>query len=124
LVHFITGKAKSGKTTFAYKLAFQLTKEGYVPFIFDGDEVREHLPTGFSDKDRQDHIMRIAAFAAIAEKQGFVPIIALVSPKRCWRIQARKIFKESILYYMPGGELWSGSSYEEPNLYEFSLNAI
>ena len=83
--------------------------------MLDGDEVRIHFPTGYEDKDREENIMRIAKIAAIAESQGFVVIVALVSPKKIWRMQGRKLLKESMLIYMPGGTLWEGTEYEEPD---------
>lgn len=115
MVYFITGRAHSGKTTTAYELVSQFSKESKPCLVLDGDEVRQLIPTGFSDKEREEHIMRIAAFAAIAEKQGIIPIIALVSPKKEWRQKARKLFKNSSLIYKPGGNLWAGTEYEEPD---------
>ena len=59
--------------------------------------------------------MRIACFSALLEAQGYTVIIALVSPKKAWRQEARAIFKESKLIYVPGGTLWKGTTYEEPD---------
>lgn len=115
MIYWITGKKGSRKTTTAYKLAWELTKKEKTALVLDGDEVRQLIPTGFSDKEREEHIMRIAAFAAIAEKQGIIPIIALVSPKKKWRQKARKLFRRSKLIYKPGGSLWAGTEYEEPD---------
>ena len=55
LVYWITGRKHSGKTTLAYKIAKQV--DG---IVVDGDHVREYFPTGFSDEERYDNIMRIA----------------------------------------------------------------
>jgi len=121
VVYWITGKKGSRKTTTAYKLASHLRKEDKTALVLDGDEVRQLIPTGFMDEEREEHIMRIAAFAAIAEKQGIAPIIALISPKKEWRQKARKLFKRSIVIYKQGGSLWAGTEYEIPDKEE--LNA-
>jgi adenylylsulfate kinase-like enzyme len=63
--------------------------------------------------------MRVAKIASIAESQGITVIIALVSPKAKWRIEARKLLKESKLIYLSGGTLWAGTEYEEPMEEEF-----
>ena len=121
MVYFITGRAHSGKTTTAFQLAWHLSKKGKTVLMLDGDQVRNLIPTGFSNLDRYNHIMRIAAFAAIAEAQGITPIIALMAPKKAWRQQARELFKKSKLIYRPGGTLWENTVYEEPDKEE--LNA-
>ena len=116
MIYWITGRKNSGKTTKAYQLALELiTKKGDSIFILDGDQVREKMPTGFSDQERHDHIMRIAGFASLAEEQGHTVIIALISPKKEWRQKAREMFRESRLIYVEGGELWEGTEYEEPD---------
>ena len=110
MVIWITGKASSGKTPIAKKLCQVIP--GAV--LIDGDVMREHFPADFDDDGRKQNIMRIAHFAAILEGQGFTPVVACVSPKREWRDEARKLFKDSILIYLTGGKLWKGSTYEIP----------
>jgi len=115
MVYWITGKKNAGKTPTAYKLATELLQGGERVIIFDGDNVRNYFETGFSDEDRYNHIMRIARFSALLEDQGFTIIIALVSPKKAWRQEARSLFKKSKLIYVDGGYLWPGTSYEIPD---------
>jgi adenylylsulfate kinase len=115
MVYWITGRSSSGKTVYSYRLKEQLENNGTCVLLLDGDEVRRYFSNEFSDEDREKHIMRIAKFATIAEGQGFVVIIALMSPKKEWRMKARKLFKKSMLIYMPGGHLWEGTEYEEPD---------
>jgi len=115
MVYWITGKAGAGKTVKAYLLKREFEGLGKKVFILDGDEVREKIKAGFTDEERYNHIMRIASFASLAEDQGFVVIISLISPRRDWRKEARKMFKESKLIYVQGGTLWEGTSYEEPD---------
>ena len=99
MIYWITGRSNSGKTALANKIAEDLKYlgGGTHTLILDGDEVRKSFPTGFSDEERYNHILRIAKFASIAEKQGITVIIALISPKSKWRIEARKLFLRSKL---------------------------
>lgn len=115
MVYWITGKASAGKTVYANRLRRQLEKYGEPVLVLDGDNVRQYFPTGYDDKEREEHIMRIAKIAAIAESQGIVVIVALICPKKEWRMKARKLLNESLLIYLPGGILWEGTEYEEPD---------
>ena len=110
MVIFITGKSGAGKTTLAYQLALENNA-----IVLDGDEFRQIFPIGFSDSDREIHIMRMARVAGLIEKQGLDVIIAAIIPKRIWRDQARTFCKDSKLIYLTGGTLWDGTEYEEPN---------
>lgn len=109
VVYWITGRTNSGKTTLAYRLAKQTNG-----IVIDGDEVRKLFPTGYSDSERYDHIMRMANIAKIFESQGRIVIIACISPKRKWRKEAQALFKQCVEICMPFGELWEGTEYEEP----------
>lgn len=116
MIYWITGKSSSGKTVYAKRLRNQLESLGAKVLVLDGDEVRNQFGNQeYSDESRENHIMGIANFAAVAEKQGFVVIIALISPKKEWRMRARKLFDKSMLIYLPGGNLWAGTEYEEPD---------
>ncbi|MHA1815982.1 MAG: adenylyl-sulfate kinase [Candidatus Heimdallarchaeaceae archaeon] len=116
MVYWITGRSSSGKTVYAKRLKREFESLGSQVLCLDGDEVRD-LTTDddYTDEARERHIMTIAKFAAIAERQGFIVIIALISPKKEWRMKARKIFNKSMLIYMPGGFLWEGTEYEDPD---------
>ena len=59
--------------------------------------------------------MNVSNYGAIAEKQGFLVIVSIISPKKEWRMKARKLFDKSMLIYMPDGKLWEGTEYEEPD---------
>jgi len=116
MVYWITGKSSSGKTVYSKRLKRQLESLGAKVLLLDGDEVRDQFEDQeYTDEGRLKHIMKVASFASIAEKQGFVVIIALLSPKKEWRMKARKLFEKSMLIYMPGGHLWEGTEYEEPD---------
>jgi len=116
MVYWLTGKSSSGKTVYAKRLKKQLEKLNAKVLILDGDEVRDQFNNKeYDDESRLDHIMSISKFAAIAERQGFIVIIALISPKKEWRMKARKLFDKSMLIYLPDGMLWEGTEYEEPD---------
>lgn len=118
MVIWITGRKNSGKTTTADRLASIIPG----PVIIDGDAVRiEENNQDFSDDGRRQNILSIAYRAARAEARGDIPIVACVSPKKEWRMAARRMFRESILIYRPGGTLWAGTTYEEPDAEELSL---
>lgn len=116
MVYLITGKAQAGKTTTAWKLSRMLQAHGKKPFVFDGDEVRNGLDNmNFTDEGRKSHLYTITVFAAIAEEQGFTPIIACILPDRNTRNAYRTEFRESKLIYVVGGYLWAGTSYDIPD---------
>ena len=115
MIYWFTGKSSAGKTVLANRLKKHLEFIGDSVLLLDGDEVRSYFTCGYEDEEREKHIYQIASYAAIAESQGFTVIIALISPKKEWRMKARKMFKESMLVYVPGGFLWEGTEYEEPD---------
>lgn len=115
MVYWITGRASSGKTVYSKRLKEHFEKLGEKVLLLDGDNIRQYFSAGFSDEERKEHILRIAKIAAIAESQGILVIVALVSPKKEWRMTARKMLYKSMLIYMPGGTLWEGTDYEEPD---------
>ncbi len=116
MVYWITGKSSSGKSVYARRLKREFERLNETVLILDGDEVRDQFRnTWYEDVDREKHIMNIARFAAIVERQGITIIIALISPKKEWRMKARKLFQKSMLIYMPDGNLWEGTEYECPD---------
>lgn len=116
MVIWITGKSSSGKTVYSKRLKNLFEEAGKKVLLLDGDTVRDRFDNkGYTDEDREKHIMDVANYASIAEKQGFLVIIALISPKKEWRMKARKKFDKSMLIYMPGGMLWEGTEFEVPD---------
>jgi adenylylsulfate kinase len=116
MVIWITGKSSSGKTVYAKRFKRLFESMGNKVLLLDSDIVRDQKNShGYDDEDREKHIMDIANYAAIAEKQGLIVIVAIISPKKEWRMKARKKFEKSMLIYMPDGKLWEGTEYEIPD---------
>lgn len=116
MIYWITGRSSSGKTVYAKRLRRQFESLGASVLHLDGDEVRDMSSNeDYTDEAREKHIMSIAKFAAIAERHKIIVIISLLSPKKEWRMKARKLFDKSMLIYMPGGFLWPDTVYEEPD---------
>jgi len=111
MVIWITGLGTSGKTTMAKRLCSVIPRS----VLLDGDEFRRRFEADFSDDGRRQNIMRIGQIAAMLEEQGMVPIVACVSPTVEFRNEARALFKESVLIYMPGGTQWEDSKYDIPD---------
>ena len=116
MVYWITGKSGSGKTTLVYKMAYHEVANGNPKvLVLDGANIRQYFPEGdFTEEGRKRHILTIARFAAVVERQGFTVFIELFSPKKEWREEAAKLFREFRLIYCPGGTVWKGTEYEEP----------
>ncbi len=121
MVIWITGKSSAGKTVYAKRFKRLFESMGKNVLLLDSDSVREQFRDDIFpmkqdiEDNREKHIMRIADYAAIAERQGFLVIVAIISPKKEWRMKARKKFEKSMLIYMPDGKLWEGTEYEEPD---------
>lgn len=130
MVIWITGKSSSGKTVYGKRLKKLLDSLGGKVLLLDSDTVREQFNDDIrsnstvQDTNREENIMRIANYAALAEKQGFIVIVSIISPKKEWRMKARKLFDKSMLIYMPGGKLWEGTTYEEPDHEEMMIGGM
>lgn len=107
--YWITGRKGSGKTTLAHKLAAQIPKA----VVLDADHFRKYMDFGYSLEGRIQNQTALASFARMLEDQGFVPIIACVSPVKEIRQRLQKQFKECIEIQLPFGTLWEGTTYED-----------
>lgn len=114
MVLWITGKGRAGKSQTAKKLLSIIPNS----VAIDAGVFRRYFKADFTDNGRREHIVRMAKVAAILERQGFVPIVTCVSPTKEMRQEARSMFKDSVLIHVPGGVLWEGTTYEEPDLEE------
>lgn len=107
--YWLTGRKGSGKTTLAHKLAAQIP----MAIVLDADHFRRYLDFGYTPEGRVQNQTALAAFGRMLEDQGFVPIIACVSPVKEVRQCLQKQFREVIEIQMPFGTLWEGTTYEE-----------
>jgi len=91
---WFTGLPCSGKTTLAKALEKFLLSEGFKTKLYDGDEVRKSISRdlGFSKEDRIENIKRVAILALEDVKQGYIVLVALVSPYREIRESVKKMF--------------------------------
>jgi len=101
-VVWLTGLPASGKTTIARGLAEELRSRGVRVEVFDGDEVRRRLSPelGFSKEDRRIHAGRVAYISKLLARNGVAVIVALISPYRSFRQQAREEIGDFIEVYV------------------------
>lgn len=92
-VVWFTGLPSSGKSTLAEALEQRLLRLGRNVFVLDGDIIRTGLCSdlGFSARDRDENIRRLAEVAALFAKAGVICITAFISPYRAARDRARRI---------------------------------
>ena len=88
---WLTGLPCSGKSTVARNLARRVLRRGRRVEVLDGDLVRQALShgLGFSREDRDRNIQRVAFVANLLARNGVVVIVAVVSPYRAARAEAR-----------------------------------
>jgi adenylylsulfate kinase len=89
---WFTGLPCCGKTTVADRVAVLLREKGYRVERLDGDVVREGLTNdlGFSRKDRDENIRRIAFVAKMLSRNNVIVLATFVSPYRQARRDARR----------------------------------
>lgn len=102
MVIWLTGLTSSGKTTLGRNLLKALAKTEGVPCFLDGDYLRKTLSAdlGFSEADRKEHNRRVIKKAVECEKRGNTVIVALISPYRDIRREARKASLKFIEVYV------------------------
>lgn len=89
---WLTGLPCSGKSTVSRNLARRLLRRGRRVEVLDGDLVRQSLSygLGFGREDRDRNIQRIAFVANLLSRNDVVVIVAVVSPYRAARDEARR----------------------------------
>ena len=89
---WLTGLPCSGKSTIARNLARRLLRRGRRVEVLDGDLVRQSLSygLGFSREDRDRNIQRVAFVANLLARNDVIVIVAVVSPYRAARAEARR----------------------------------
>ncbi len=90
---WFTGLSGAGKTTIARILINQMRDRGVPLEVLDGDVVRANLSPdlGFTKKDRDLNIRRIAFVSQLLVRNGVGVIVAAISPYREERELARSI---------------------------------
>lgn len=89
---WLTGLPCSGKTTIAELLEEELSERELIVDVLDGSAIRQRFSPklGFSKKDRNAHVKRIADESKKLNDNGLAVICALISPYRKARGDARK----------------------------------
>ncbi len=93
-VLWFTGLSGSGKSTIANEVAKELYALGRHVYVLDGDNLRLGLnkDLGFTKEDRAENVRRVSEVAKLMMDAGLIVIVALVSPFRVDRDQARELF--------------------------------
>lgn len=96
---WFTGLSGAGKTTVAFELEAYLVNHGIPAYSLDGDNVRTGLnkDLGFSEKEREENIRRVAEVAKLFADGGQICLCSFVSPFKIDREMARKIHEEADL---------------------------
>ncbi len=97
---WLTGLPSSGKTTLA-KALHSLFKSNDIPSVLlDGDTFREAVSAdlGFTLKDRQENIRRVANVAKIINESGVVAICSFISPTGQIREMAKEIVGKNYFF--------------------------
>jgi bifunctional enzyme CysN/CysC len=93
---WFTGLPCAGKTSLAYGLERRLFEAGFQAHVLDGENLRSGISDDldFSAHDRTEHARRAAHVARVTNEVGLITIVALVSPNRYDREEARRIVGE------------------------------
>ena len=89
---WLTGLSGSGKTTIADNLIKKMKRKGNNVVILDGDNVRNIFPnTGFTKKDRDEHIKRMGRTSLLFADSGIDVICTFISPYRNIRNEIKNL---------------------------------
>ncbi|KAK5639796.1 hypothetical protein RI129_010607 [Pyrocoelia pectoralis] len=96
---WFTGLSGAGKTSIAFELEAYLVSRGIPAYGLDGDNMRRGLnqDLGFSKRDREENIRRVAEVAKLFADAGQVCLCSFVSPFAIDRELARRIHRDSDL---------------------------
>ncbi|KAL1883849.1 hypothetical protein VTK73DRAFT_7637 [Phialemonium thermophilum] len=94
---WFTGLSASGKSTVATALEQHLLHLGLAAYRLDGDNVRFGLnrDLGFSERDRNENIRRIAEVARLFADSATIAITSFISPYRADRDAARRLHEQA-----------------------------
>jgi len=110
VVIWLTGLSGSGKSTIAQGVEQLLHSKGLITKLLDGDNLRTGLNSnlGFSEKDREENIRRVAEVANLFKETGIITICSFVSPTIKIRNSAKRIITD--VDFM---EVYVNTSFEE-----------
>ena len=96
IVLWFVGLSGSGKSTIANGLQAKLFENGYNAIVLDGDNTRLGInkDLGFSDKDRNENIRRVAEISKLFVDSGHIVINAFISPFENNRNLAKDIISD------------------------------
>ncbi|KAJ8926547.1 hypothetical protein NQ314_021063 [Rhamnusium bicolor] len=96
---WFTGLSGAGKTSIAFELEAYLVSHGIPAYGLDGDNMRTGLnkDLGFSKRDREENIRRVAELAKLFADAGQVCLCSFVSPFAEDREVARRIHRDNDL---------------------------
>lgn len=99
---WLTGLSASGKSTIAKALEQVLLQRKVHAYRLDGDNVRFGLNKGlgFSEKDRNENIRRIAEVSKLFADSAVIAITSFISPYRADRDQARSLHEDAGLRFI------------------------
>jgi adenylyl-sulfate kinase len=99
---WLTGLSGSGKSTIAKELLASLNSLELSSEILDGDIIRKHLCSdlGFSAKDRETNVLRVAYLCNLLNKHGINTIVALISPCNETRNKVRNSLDNFVEVYV------------------------
>lgn len=101
VVLWFTGLPGSGKSTVADRVAGSLRRKGVKIERLDGDQVRRLFPdTGFTRKEREEHLKRVGYLASVLEKHGITVVASFVSPYRRSRDVVRSLCRNFVEVYV------------------------
>lgn len=100
-VLWFTGLSGSGKSTISEKVYPILKERGYRTEHLDGDAIRDIFPkTGFSKKERNEHIKRVGYLASRLQAHGVFVIGSFISPYKESRDFVRNLCEDFVEIYI------------------------
>lgn len=92
-----TGLSGSGKSTLAAAVEKRLVESGRPAYRLDGDNLRSGLnrDLDFTRAGREENVRRAAEVACLFADAGLVAVVALISPYRKARLEARRLHDEA-----------------------------
>ena len=120
-VLWLTGLSGAGKSTLSNRIYQNLVKAGHQVEQLDGDSLRAVFPsTGFSRKDRDEHIQRVGYLASRLEYHGIIVIASFISPYHQARSFVRNLCHNFIEVYVKA-DLETRKSRDVKGLYEKAI---